>query len=389
MKANRAYKFRLYPNKAQQELIHKTFGCVRFVYNKMLGEKIAHYQKHGESLQVTPAKYKADFEWLKEVDSLALTSEWKHLEKAYSNFFRSKSMGFPKFKSKKSDRRSYTTNCVNGNIRIEGKCIKLPKLGFVKVKQHRIIPTYYKLKSATISQTASGKYYVAILFEYQTDIQPKPIKNTIGLDFSMAELYISSDSNNPQYPRFYRRALDKLKRMQRVLSKMQKYSSNYYKQKRKIAKYHEYIANSRKDFLHKQSRQIANAYDCVAIEDLNMRAMAQSLNFGKSIHDNGWGMFVIFLNYKLAEQGKYLIKIDKWFPSSKTCSACGTIKNEISLSERIYICDCGCILDRDINAAINIKNEGLRMIKEMALPSVKEMALPSVKEMALPSVSVA
>jgi putative transposase len=362
MTANKAYKFRIYPNKAQQELIAKTFGCVRFVYNKMLGEKIAHYQEHRESLSVTPAKYKADFEWLKEVDSLALTSEWKHLETAYKNFFRNKSVGFPKFKSKKSDRKSYTTNCVNNNIRIDSKHIRLPKLGLVRIRQYRNIPTNYKLKSATISQSASGKYYVAILFEYASDVQPKPIKSTIGLDFSMAELYISSEGDNPQYPRFYRQALQKLARMQRTLSKMQRYSNNYYKQKRRIAKYHEYIANSRKDFLHKQSRQITNAYDLVAIEDLNMKAMAQAMNFGKSVHDNGWGMFVTFLNYKLTEQGKQLIKIDKWFPSSKTCSGCGNIKRELSLSERTYICDCGCILNRDINAAINIKNEALRMM---------------------------
>ena len=363
MNYNKAFKFRLYPNTEQEELITKTFGCVRFVYNKMLGEKIAHYNSCGELLLTTPAKYKADFPWLKEVDSLALANAQMNLETAYKNFFRDKSIGYPKFKSRKNDRKSYTTNCINNNIRIEDKCIKLPKLGLVKIKQHRIIPTDYKLKSATISRSASGNYYVSVLFAYEeVEIKENAIKSIIGLDFSMSELYISSEGNKPDYPRFYRHSLKKLARMQRILSKMKKYSNNYYKQKRKIAKYHEHIANQRKDFLHKQSRQITNVYDCVAIEDLNMKAMSQALNFGKSVHDNGWGMFVTFLYYKLTEQGKRLIKIDKWFPSSKTCSDCGTVKKELTLADRTYICDCGNILDRDVNIAINIKNEALRLL---------------------------
>jgi putative transposase len=359
---NKAYKFRLYPNIEQRGLIDRTFGCCRFVYNKMLEEKINCYKKHDKPISVTPAQYKGDFEFLKEVDSLALTSEWNHLKTAYKNFFRDKSIGFPKFKSKKSGRKSYTTNCVNNNIRIEYGYIRLPKLGNVKLKKHRGIPDSYKLKSATISQSASEKYYVSVLFEYEADIKPVEIKSVIGLDFSMSGLYISSEGGCANYPRYYRRALGLLKRMQRALSKMSKYSNNYYKQKRKIAKLHEHIANQRRDFLHKQSRQITNAYDCVAVEDLNMKAMQKALNFGKSVSDNGWGAFTTFLGYKLKEQGKLLVKVDKWFPSSKTCSVCGAKKNELALSERIYVCSCGNILDRDINAAINIKNEAIHML---------------------------
>jgi len=251
---------------------------------------------------------------------------------------------------------------VNNNIRIEGSCIVLPKLGKVRIKQHRDIPGNYKLKSVTVSQTASGKYHVSILFEYEAYIQPKPIIDVIGLDFSMPELYIDSNGEKPNFPRYYRRALGKLARMQRVLSKMVKCSNNYYKQRRKIAQLHEHIANQRKDFLHKQSRQITNAYDCVAVENLNMRAMSQSLNFGKSVADNGWGMFVSFLDYKLRVEGKQLIRVDKWFPSSKTCSVCGAVKQELSISERKYICDCGSTMDRDVNAAINIRNEAVRIL---------------------------
>lgn len=359
---NTAFKFRIYPNAAQRTLIAKTFGCVRFVYNKMLGEKIEHYNKTNESLLVTPAKYKSEFPFLKEVDSLALANAQMNLETAYRNFFRDKSIGFPKFKRKKDDRKSYTTNCVRNNIRIEGKYIRLPKLDKVRVKQHRHIPESYKLKSVTISQSASGKYYASVLFEYEDTIEPKPIRTVVGLDFSMSELYISSEGEKPNFPRYYRRALKKLARMQRTLSKMQKGSNNYYKQRRRIARFHEHIANQRRDFLHKQSRQITNAYDCVAIEDLDMKAMSQALNFGKSVADNGWGMFTQMLRYKLNEQGKQLVKVSKWFPSSKTCSVCGFVKQELSLSERTYICDCGNVLDRDMNAAINIKDEAIRML---------------------------
>lgn len=357
---NKAYKFRLYPNKEQKELITKTFGCCRFVYNKMLGEKIDYYKETGTTLKVTPANYKAEYEWLKEVDSLALANAQLNLEAAYKNFFRDQSTGFPKFKSKKNDKKSYTTNCVNNNIRLEEGRIRLPKLGTVKIKQHRNIPTNYILKSCAISQAASGKYYVSVLFEYDETIMPAEVKTMIGLDFSMSELYISSEGESANYPRYYRCSLEKLKRMQRKLSKMERFSNNYYKQRRKIAILHEHIANQRKDFLHKKSRQIANANDLVGIEDLNMKAMQKALNFGKSVSDNAWSMFVSFLKYKLAEQGKHLVKINKWFPSSKTCSACGVVKETLSLSERVYICDCGNVVDRDINAAINIKHEAMR-----------------------------
>ena len=358
---NKAYKFRLYPNKDQSILINRTFGCCRLIYNKMLEDKITCYEKTKENLKVSPAHYKKDFEFLKEVDSLALCSEWKHLETAYKNFFRNKTIGFPKFKSKHKDRKSYTTNMVNKNIKLSDKYITLPKLGMIKVKKHREIPESYKLKSCTISQNPSGKYFVSILFEYEETVAPKEIETAVGLDYSMAELYVSSDSEFANYPKFYKQAQNKLKKAQRKLSKMQKGSNNRNKQRIKVAKLHEKVSNSRKDFLHKQSRKIANSYDLVCIENLNMKAMQKALNFAKSVSDNAWGMFTTFLEYKLKEQGKQLIKVDKWFPSSKTCSVCGAKKDELALSQRVYICDCGNILDRDINAAINIKNEGLRI----------------------------
>lgn len=361
---NKAYKFRIYPNAEQRIAIAKTFGCVRFIYNRMLSDKIKHYEETKQKLNNTPAQYKAEFEWLKEIDSLALANAQMNLQTAYNNFFRSPKIGFPKFKSKKSSRRSYTTNCVNGNIFIDNGFLKLPKIGLVKLKQHRFIPSDYKLKSVTVSQTPSGKYYASVLFEYENQVQEQTPQTFIGLDYSMHELYKDSDGNEPQYPEYYRQAENKLKREHRKLSLMQKGSKNRDKQRIKIAKIHEKVANQRKDFLHKQSRQIANVYDCVCIEDLNMKAMAQTLNFGKSVSNNGWGMFVTFLRYKLEESGKKLVKVDKFFASSQICNVCGYKNSETkNLSIRAWDCpECGTHHDRDMNAAINIKNEGMRLV---------------------------
>ena len=317
---NKAYKFRIYPNEKQKILFAKTFGCVRFIYNKMLEDKIEYYNKTKERLNNTPAQYKTEFEWLKEVDSLALANAQMNLQKAYNNFFSNpKKFSFPKFKSKHRSQKSYTTNNQKGSVKIENGYIQLPKTGLVKIKQHRNIPDYYKIKSVTISQNASGKYFASVLFDYEEEIAEKELGSFIGLDFSMHELYIDSNGNCPEFPRYYRRSEKKLKKEQRKLSKMVKGSRNREKQRIRVAKLHEKVANQRNDFLHKQSRQIANVYDCVCIENLNMQAMAQSLNFGKSVSDNGWGMFTAFLKYKLKKLGKRLVKIDKFFASSQIC----------------------------------------------------------------------
>ena len=330
----------------------------------MLSDKINHYEETKQKLNNTPAQYKSKFPWLKEVDSLALTNAQMNLQTAYNSFFRNPKIGFPKFKSKKSNRRSYTTNCVNGNISIDNGFLKLPKVGLVKLKQHRLILSNYKLKSVTISQTPSGKYYASVLFEYENQIQEQELHDFLGLDFSMHGLYKDSNGNEPAYPRYYRQAEERLKREQRKLSLMQKGSKNRSKQRIKVANLHEKVANQRKDFLHKQSRQIVNAYDCVCIENLDMKAMSQSLNFGKSVTDDGWGMFVTFLKYKLEETGKRLVKVNKFFASSQICNVCG-YKNTATknLSIRAWDCpECGAHHDRDINATINIRNEGMRLV---------------------------
>ena len=365
--ANKAYKFRLYPTKEQEQLLAKTFGCVRFVYNQMLAERIEIHEKCKDNKEAlkkqkfpTPAKYKQEYPWLKEVDSLALANAQLNLQKAYRSFFSGRS-AFPKFKSRKT-KQSYTTHMVNGNIKLVDGYIKLPKLKWVKLKQHREIPVHHIIKACTITKTKTGKYFIAILTEYKHQPVPKEIENVVGLDFAMHTLYVDSEGKRANYPRFYRQALEKLAQAQRVLSRRKKGSNRWHKQRLKVAKLHEKIANQRKDFLHQTSRQLANRYDAVVIEDLNMKGMSQALHFGKSVADNAWGMFTTFLQYKLEEQGKKLIKIDKWFASSKTCSCCGRAKESLSLSERQFCCECGFEMDRDINAAINIKNEGMRQL---------------------------
>ncbi|WHT49547.1 RNA-guided endonuclease TnpB family protein [Sporosarcina thermotolerans] len=366
--ANKAYKFRIYPTKEQEDFLVKTFGCVRFVYNKMLAERKETYEKLKDNMTLlkkqkipTPAKYKKEFEWLKEVDSLALANAQLNLQTAFSNFFSGKTK-YPKFKNRKS-RQSYTTNMVNGNIKILDAHIKLPKLTPLRMKQHREIPSHHVIKSCTISRSSTGKYHISILTEYEHKPKKKEIKQVVGLDFAMDGLFVESEEGKKaNYPQFYRRAEEKLAKEQRILSKKTKGSSRWEKQRIRVAKLHEKVANQRRDFLHKQSWRLANQYDCVVIEDLNMKEMSQALRFGKSVADNGWGMFSTFLEYKLKDQGKRFLKIDKWFPSSKMCSDCGNVKAALSLSERTYSCECGFVSDRDWNAAINIKNEGKLII---------------------------
>ena len=362
--ANKAYKFRLYPTKEQEIMFVKTFGCVRFIYNKMLADKIEFYKETKQKLNNTPAQYKKEFEWLKEVDSLALANAQMNLQTAYNNFFRSPKVGFPKFKSKKRNKNSYTTNNQNGTVSIVENKLKLPKIGLVKMKQHRSIPDNQKIKSATITKTPSGKYYVSILVEYKQyipDVQLDKNK-ALGLDYASHSFYVDSQGREADYPKFYRNAQIILAKEQRKLSHMKYGSNNYQKQRLRVARVQERIANKRKDWIHKLSTQLANNYDYICVEDINMQNMAQSLNLGKSTNDNGFGMFRTILAYKLADRGKELIKIDKWFPSSKMCRFCGTINKNLTLADRIWTCECGKTLNRDENAAINIMNVGLSMV---------------------------
>lgn len=362
---NKAYKFRAMPNAEQRELFAKTVGCARFVYNRMLADKIAYYKETGKMLHNTPAQYKVEFPFLQEVDSLALCNAQMQVQTAYKNFFRDKSIGFPKFRSKKSSRKAYTTNKVGGNISIVGNCLKLPKMGLVRVKFHRQIPNTHRIKSVTFSQDPSGKYYVSILTEYEADILERTLDTdkSLGLDYSSPHFYVDSQGVEADMPHFYRQAEQRLAREQRKLSKMVKGSANYQKQKRRVALAHEKVRNQRKDWQHKRSRELADKWDIICVEDINYKGMSGSLRLGKATQDNGFGQFRTFLSYKLAEQGKKLVTIDKWFPSSKLCRHCGYINDGLVLSDRVWVCpSCGETILRDENAAINIRNAGVALI---------------------------
>lgn len=370
MALNKAFKFRLKPSFEQMNLIERTFGSSRFVYNMFLAKRIKLYENENKSTTYNSQakelpELKKTLGWLKEVDSIALQSALQNLDKAYKSFFR-KLTSFPKFKSKKNPRKSYTTKMVNNNIFISGNNIRLPKLGFVKFVNHRQIPQEHKIKSVTISKSPTGKYYISVLTEYELDIKPVTTGEVVGLDFKMDGLYVDSKGEKPNFPKFYRTTQSKLAKEQRRLSRKVKGSSNYNKQKLKVAKLHEKIANQRRDFLHKTANNLLSKYRAVIIEDLNMQSMSKSLNFGKSVHDNGWGIFTEILQYKAELQGKQVEKVDKHFASTKTCSVCMQ-KNPVfenktklqSLAIRTFVCPfCGHSDDRDINAAKNILREG-------------------------------
>lgn len=369
---NKAIKYRIYPNKEQQGLILKTFGCSRFVYNYML-EKSIKAHENGESLHTRNSfnyllpSLKNEFLWLKEVDSRALLSANNNLAIAFSSFFK-KNANFPKFHKKKFA-GSYTTICANRNIALLDKGIKLPKLGKVRASLHRMPKKDWKLKSATVSQSSDGKFYASVLFEYESDIDCKvDLNNAIGLDYASNGLFVDSNGKRGTNHKFYRKAQKKLAKEQRKLSRMkgskknEPKSNNYIKQLRKTNKIHRYIANQRNDNLHKLSTEIANQYDIVCVEDLNMAAIGnKGFKNGKATYDNGYGIFLNMLEYKLSDRGKCFVRVDKFYPSSQLCSCCGNRK-KLELSERKYVCTCGLEIDRDLNAAINIKNEGLRLL---------------------------
>lgn len=298
---NKAYRYRLYPTIEQKIMFAKTFGCARFIYNKMLGDRLAYYKETGKRLNNTPAQYKKEFPWLKEVDSLALANAQINLNKAYNNFWSNrKHFGKPCFKSKKTGHASYSTNNQHGSVRIEGNKVKLPKIGWVKLCLHRPLMENSTIKTVTISKTPSGKYYISILVEYENQILPIIPENFLGLDFAMHGLYVASDEDNADYPNFLREAEKRLGKAQRKLSKRQKGSRNRDKQRLRVALLHEKIANQRRDFLHKKVRYLADHYDAIGIEDISVKAMAKrkkggKFSFGKSISDNGWSMFTSML----------------------------------------------------------------------------------------------
>ena len=364
----RAIKYRIYPTTEQRSFFLKTFGCCRKVWNLMLHDRSEAYRKDKTFLYPTPAMYKKDYPFLREVDSLALANVQLDLNEAFRRFFRIKGTRYPKYKSRKRARASYTTNNQNGtvSVNVDAGTIRLPKAGHVKAVLHRLPGNGWVVRSATVSMERDGTFYCSVLFETgeaPADPVPSPEQNAVGLDYKSDGLFVSSDGEVCGSPKFYRASQEQRTRAQRKLRHKRPGSRNYEKQKRRVAKVDRHTANQRKDFLHKMSTGIANRYDMVCVESLDMRAMSnRGFRNGKATMDNGYGMFLDMLDYKLADRGKVLIRVGKWFPSSQLCSCCGHRNPETKdLNVREWTCSvCGAHHDRDINAALNIKQEGTR-----------------------------
>ena len=358
----KAYKIRCYPNEEQKELILKTFGCCRWYWNQALNDNINYYKNNKKSKIITPAQYKKEYEWLKEVDGQALCFTQMDLQSAFNGFFIQPKKGFPKFKSKKNYKNSYKTMTSKGFI-VDKNTIKLPKLGKVKIINHR--NKIGIAKSCVISMTPTNEFYISILWKEDKNeyIKVNNIGKEIGIDLGLTDLAICSNGQKFPVLKSLRNNLNKLKKEQRKLSKMTKGSNNYNRQKLKVAKLHQHISNQRKDYLHKISYKLTNENQVICLEDLQISNMMKNHYLALSISDVGWRMFINMLEYKSKDRNGIVIKIDKWYPSSQICSNCGAITGKKPLYIREWKCPhCGVIHDRDINASINILNEGKRIL---------------------------
>ena len=359
---NKTYKFRIYPTVEQEVILAKHFGCTRFVYNHFLNERKEQYQKskksdnyYAQAKSLTEIKKKEETEWLKEVNSQTLQFALRSLDTAFLNFFRGNAQ-FPKFKSRKH-KNTFTVpqfGTINENK------INIPKVkNGIKVKLHREVKG--KIGKMNITKTPTGKYYVSIFTEQIIEELPKTNKQ-VGIDLGLKDFVITSDNKKFKNNRYTKKYAKQLKKAQQHLSRKQKGSNGFEKQKLKVAKIHEKIASCRLDTLHKVSIELVRNYDLISVEDLNVKGMIKNHKLSKHIADASWGNFVTLLQYKCDWYGKELVKVNRFYPSSKTCNECGWINQNLKLSDREWTCKNGHVLNRDVNASKNILKEGLKNI---------------------------
>ena len=365
----RGERIRIYPNEEQATKMNMIIGCVRLIWNYSLMERSSIYELYkdypellGSHVFKSQKDWKTVFPFLTEADSQALNTEQQLLNQAFKQFYQG-SHKYLKYKSKKHFRNSYTSHTTNDNIRIEGDLIRIPKVGWVKLKKsRRDLPTESSIKAVTVSRTKSNKYYVSLRLSYEQEIveSNKDVLKAIGLDFSMSDFYVDHLGKKANYPMYLHQSLEKLKKLQHQLSHKVNGSKNYLKQKLKIAKLYEKITNQRNDFLHKLSRKLVNNYDIITVETLDLDEMRKQPYWAKQVSDMSYHRFLTYLKYKCEDMGKLFHQVHKYYPSSKTCSVCGKVKKTLSLSTRTYACECGSVIDRDINAAINLGVQGLK-----------------------------
>jgi len=363
-------KVRLYPTEEQAELFEKTFGCCRYIWNRMLSDEERFYLETGKHFIPTPAKYKNEAPFLKEVDNQALTQEHNKLSQAFRVFWSSPAaFGHPKYKRKKDDRDSFTVcnHKVYPTVYTTRDGVRMTKAGIVKAKFPRRPRNGWRLKRITVDRTKSGKYYCSILYEYPVK-EPEAVlpteEKTLGLKYSIPHFYVDSEGNLADPPHWLKESQEKLAKLQRKLSRMEPGSKNYQEAVQKYRLLHEHIANQRRDFLHKESRRIANAWDAVCVRCDDLEALSGMVR--GNVMEAGYGRFRELLRYKLERQGKALIEVDRYYPSSRTCSQCGhTLTEAVSYRKRTWTCPkCGAVLDREVNAARNIKAQGLSQFQQ-------------------------